>query len=52
MVAGWYLDRGGVNEADEGAGDVNGDELRAEEPGIIASVSEEEFLFDASIRVG
>ena len=52
MVAGWYLDRGGVDEADEDAGDVDGDVLRAEESGIVASLSDEEFLFDASIRVG
>lgn len=50
-VAGWYLDQGEVNKADKGAGDVDGDVLRTEEPGVVASVSDEELLLDASIRV-
>ena len=29
MVAGWYLDRGEVGEADRGAGEVDGDVLCA-----------------------
>jgi len=51
-VAGWYLHRGGVDEADKGASDVDGDVLHAEELGVIATMPDEELLFDSGVRVG
>jgi hypothetical protein len=41
-VAGWYLHRGGIDEADKGAGDIDCDVFRTEEPGVIATVPDEE----------
>ena len=51
-VAGWYLCRGGIDEADEGAGDVDGNIFRVEEPRVVATVPDEELLFDSSVQVG
>jgi hypothetical protein len=51
-IAGWYLNRGGINEAGKGAGYVDGNVLRAEELGVVATMSNEELSFDAGVRVG
>jgi hypothetical protein len=51
-VAGWNLHRGGIDEADEGASDINGDVFREEEPRVVATVPDEELLFDSGVRVG
>ena len=50
-VAGGYLQGGGVDEADKGASDVDGDVLRAEEPGVIAAMPDKELLFDPGVLV-
>ena len=51
-VAGWYLQGRGVDEADKGTRYVDGDVLHAEELGVIATMPNEELLFDPSVRVG
>ena len=50
-VAGRHLNGGGINEADESAGILDGNVFRAEEPGVIAAMTDKELMFDASIRV-
>jgi hypothetical protein len=40
--AGWYFQGGGVDKADKGSSDVDGDVLRAEEPGVVAAMPDEE----------
>ena len=50
--AGWYFQGGGVDEADEGTRYVDGDVLRAEEPGVVATVPDEEFLLDSGVWFG
>jgi len=51
-IAGWYLNRGGINEAGKGAGYVDGNILRAEEPRVVATVPDKELSFDAGVQVG
>jgi hypothetical protein len=51
-VAGRYLGRGGIDEADKGAGDIDRNILCVEELGVIAAMPNKEFLFDAGVWVG
>jgi hypothetical protein len=50
--AGWDFQGGGVDEADKGTRYVDRDVLRAEEPGVVATVPDEELLFDSGVRFG
>ena len=52
-VVGQYLGRrGGIHEANKGAGGIDRDVLCVWELGVVAAMPEEELLFNASVRVG
>ena len=50
-VAGQYSGRGGIDKADKGARDFDGNVLRAEEPGVVAAMPDEELLLHTGVWV-
>ena len=50
-VAMHYFGRGGVDKADEHAGNFDGDIFHMKEPGVIAAVLDEILVFDAGVEV-
>ena len=51
-VAGRDLARGGIDEADKCAGNINRNVFRVEEPGVIAAVPDRELMLESCVRVG